>query len=89
MKNITVGGAFECLGMDFKELDLSNSGNHYALVFQDYLSKWLEVYAVPDRKAETVAKCLVDVIWKHGTLARIIYDRVAEFLSKVFQERGD
>ena len=86
LKNITVGGAFECLGMDFKEMDLSHSGNRYALVFQDYLSKWPEVYAVPDRKAETVAKCLVDVIWKHGTPARIIRDRAAEFLSEVFQE---
>ena len=40
LKSITVGGAFECLGMDFKEMDLSHSGNRYALVFQDYLSKW-------------------------------------------------
>ena len=56
LKNITVGGVFECLRMDFKEMDLSHSGNHYALVFQDYLSKWPEVYAVPDRKAEIVAE---------------------------------
>ena len=50
LNNITVSGAFECPGMDFKEMDFSHSGNRYALVFQDYLSKWPEVYAVPDRK---------------------------------------
>ena len=36
--------------------------NRFALVFQDYLSKWPEVYAVVDRTAQTVAKCLADVI---------------------------
>ena len=82
--NIPVGGVFECVGMDFVKLD--SSGNRYALVFQDYLSKWPEVYAVSDRKTETVAECLLDVIWKHGVPMRIIHDRVTEFLSNVLQE---
>ena len=56
--SIPVGGPFECVGMDFVEMDKSRSGNRYALVIQDYLTKWPEVYAVPDRKAETVARCL-------------------------------
>jgi len=64
----------------------SKSGNRYALVLQDYLTKWPEVYAVPDRKADTVVKCLMDFIWKHGTPNRIIHDRAAEFLSEVLQE---
>ena len=50
------------------------------------MTKWPEVYAVPDRKADTVAKCLMDFIWKHGTPNRIIHDRAAEFLSEVLQE---
>ena len=66
LKSIVVGGAFECVGMDFKEMDKSKLGNRYALVLQDYLTKWPEIYAVPDRKAETVAKCLMDFIYKHG-----------------------
>ena len=84
--SIPVGGIFECVGMDFVEFDLSSSGNRYALVFQDYLSKWPEVYAVTNRKAETVAQCLLDLIWKHGVPRRIIHDRAAEFLSNVLQE---
>lgn len=43
--------------MDFVELDKSTAGNCYALVFQDYLTKWPEVYVVNNRRAETVAKC--------------------------------
>ena len=86
LKSIEVGGPFECVGMDFLEMDKSNGGNRYALVFQDYLTKWPKVYPVKDRKAETVAKCLLDLIWKHGVPNRIIHDRAAEFLSEVLQE---
>ena len=53
--SIPVGGPFDMIGMDFVELDVSKSGNRYALVFQDYLSKWPEVYALSNRWAETVA----------------------------------
>ena len=84
--NIPVGGSFECIGMDFVELDQSADGNRYALVLQDYLTKWPEVYAVANRKAETVAAYLVDLIWRHGVPSRIIHDRAAEFLSEVIQE---
>jgi len=83
---IPVGGVFECVGVDFVELDLSSSGNRYALVFQDYLSKWPEVHTVSNRKAETVAECLLDLIWKHRVPMRIIHDRATEFLSNVLQE---
>ena len=86
LKSIQVGGPFECIGMDFKQMDVSHSGNRYALVFQDYLTKWPEVYPVPDRTAPTVAKCLADLIWKHGVPVKIIHDRAAEFLSDVVQE---
>ena len=58
LKCILVGGPFECLGMDFKEIDVSEDGNKYALVFQDYLTRWPEVFAVKDRTGTTVAKCL-------------------------------
>ena len=66
--------------MDILELDLSSSGNRYA---QDYLSKW---YAVSNRRADTVADCLLDLIWKHGVPMRVIPDRAVEFLSNVLQE---
>ena len=84
--SIPVSGPFDCIGMDFVELDMSKQGNRYALVFQDYLSKWPEVYALADRKATTVAKCLTDLAWKHGVPNKIIHDRAPEFLSEVLQE---
>ena len=53
--SIPVGGPFDCVGMDFMELDVTQDGNRYALVFQDHLTKWPEVYALSNRKAKTVA----------------------------------
>ena len=75
--------------MDFVEQNLSKQGNRYALVFQDYLSKWPEVYALADRKATTVAKCLTDLVWKHSVPNKIIHDRAAEFLSEVLQDTAE
>jgi len=72
--------------MDFKEFDVSKKGNRYALVFQDYLTKWPEVFPVADRTAQTVAGCLAELVWRHGVPARIIHDRAAEFLSDVLQD---
>ena len=84
--SIPVGGPFECIGMDFVEMDRSRDGRRYALVIKDYLTKWLEVYVLPNRKAETVAKCLLDLTWRHGVPSQIIHDRVAEFMAEVLQE---
>ena len=72
--------------MDFKEFDVSYKGNRYALVFQDYLTKWPEVYPVSDWKAQTVAGCLAELVWRDGMPSHIIHDRVPEFLSDVLQD---
>ena len=76
--SIPVGGPFDCIGMDFVELDVTEDGNRYALVFQYYLTKWPEVYTLSNRKAETVAQCLLDLVWKHGVPNKIIHNRAAE-----------
>ena len=86
LHSIPVGEPFACIGMDFKEMDESYDKNRFALVFQDYLSKWPEVYAVADRTAQTVAKCLADMIYRHGVPSTIIHDRAPEFLSDVLQD---
>ena len=89
LQSIPVGEPFECLGMDFKEMDPSHEGNRYALVLQDYLTKWPEVFAVPERTASTIAKCLCDVIWRHGVPRKIIHDRAPEFLSELLQDTAE
>ena len=67
-------------------MDTSTDGNRYALVFQDYLTKWPEVFPVKDRSATTVVTCLAELVWRHGVPAKIIHDRAAKFLSDVLQD---
>ena len=73
-KEYPVGEPFKCISMDFKEFDINEKENRYALVFQDYLIKWPEVYSVQDQKAPTVASCLADLVWWHGVPTQTIYD---------------
>ena len=63
LHSIAVGEPFACISMDFKEMDKSFDDNWYALVFQDYLTKWLELYPVADCTSSTVARCLTDLIY--------------------------
>jgi len=86
VNSIPVGEPFEYVSMDFKEFDASNRGNRYTLVFQDYLTKWLEVFPVADRTAKIVASCLAELVWRHGVSACIVHDKAAEFLSHVLQD---
>ena len=86
LKTIEVGGPFECIRMDFLEMDSGKNRSKYALVLQDYLSTWPEMYPVKDRKVETVARCLLDLMWRHGVPARLIHDHAAEFLSEILQD---
>ena len=47
---------------------LSKEGNQYLCVLQDYFSKWIEVYEMPDKKALSVAKCPVKFMARYGRL---------------------
>ena len=75
LKSIPVGGPFEMIGVDVLQLPLSHLGNEYAVVFQDYLTKWPEVFAVADQKAQTIAHLLVEqIIARHGVPQRLLSD---------------
>ncbi len=39
--------------------DRPDHGHRFILMMIDYYSKWAEVYALPNHKAETVANCIV------------------------------
>ena len=83
---IPVAGPFDCIGVDIIQFPCSYDGNKYALVFMDYLTKWPEVFAIADQKAETVAQALVEVVSRHGVPAKLLSDRGANFLSDLLHE---
>ena len=51
---IPVSGPFERVGVDVIQFPRSTSGNMYAVVFMDYLTKWPDVFAVADQTAATM-----------------------------------
>jgi len=50
-------------------------GNQYLVIFINYLTKWPEVYAIPNAKAVTMAKVFVEqiVCW-HGAPEALLSD---------------
>lgn len=68
-------------------LPITDDGNMYVLVVADYYTKYVEAYAIPDEKAETLARKLVDeFICRCGVPNEIHSDQSRNFESKVFQE---
>ena len=56
----------------------------------DYLTKWPEVFPVPDQSAATVARLLVEeIVSRHGVPAEVLSDRGRAFLSGLMKEVGE
>ena len=73
--------------MDVFQLPLTESGNRYVVVFADYLTKWIEAFAVSEQSAETIARLLVEEVFcRHGAPAELLSDRGANFLSELVGE---
>ena len=53
----------------------------------DYLTKWPEVFPVPDQTATTVAKVTVEgIICRHGVPEGLLSDRGSNFMSELVSE---
>ena len=59
---IPVTRPFQILGMDIMALPKTTKGNQYALVFQDFLTKWPSVFALPDQQTDRIVKILAEYI---------------------------
>ena len=74
-------------GIDVLQMPLTESGNKYCIVLVDYLTKWPEVYAVPDQTSLTIAQILTrEFIPRFGVPAMLLSDRGANFLSTLMSE---
>ena len=86
---ILVAGPFDRVGVDVIQFPRSRDGNQLAVVFVDYLTKWLEVFAAPNQSAATIAKLLVEeIVNRHGVPAEILSDHGRAFLSRLMKEVG-
>ena len=75
------------MGGDVIQYPKSQSGNQYAVVFTDCLTKWPEVFATKDQTALTIAELFVEeIICRHGIPGQLLSDRGAAFLSRLLRE---
>ena len=88
MQVYNVGAPLERLAIDvIGPLPETDQGNRYILVVMDYFSKWVEVLAMPEQSAATVAHLLVnEVISRFGVPLQIHTDQGCNFESVLFKE---
>nr|GEV53940.1 DNA-directed DNA polymerase [Tanacetum cinerariifolium] len=82
--SVQVCEIFDIWGIDFMGLFPSSKGNKYILVAVDYLSKWVEVKALPTNNARVVVKFLKSLFSRFSIPLAIISDRGTHFCNDQF-----
>ena len=79
---------WEVLSIDFlTDLPLTERGNKHLLVCCDHFTRWVEVFALPDMTAVTVARVLAEEVFsRYGCPRRLHSDCAANFRSQVIAE---
>ena len=68
-------------------LPITYRGNNCILVIEEYFTRFMESYPLPDQKAETVAQTLIyEFICRYGTPLEINMDQERKFQSALFQQ---
>uniref|UniRef100_A0A8C1IKZ9 Integrase catalytic domain-containing protein n=1 Tax=Cyprinus carpio TaxID=7962 RepID=A0A8C1IKZ9_CYPCA len=77
---------FERVAMDILELPATSKGNRYVLVVEDYFTKFVNLYPLPNQSAQTVAHCLFeDYVLLHGVPETLHSDQGRQFEAEVVQ----
>ena len=87
MTSIDTGkGPFEHIALDLLKLPITERGNQYLLVIEDYFSKWVEAFPLLRTNAPSVAQCVLNGwIARFGCPYSILSDQGREFESKLFK----
>ena len=87
MGTVRVGAPMERIAVDVMgPLNETERHNCYILVVQDYFSKWVEAYPVPNEQATTVAeKIASEWVCRYGAPQSLHSDQGTNFESAVFQ----
>ena len=77
----------DLISIDFLvELPIPNDNNKHILTIVDNFTKYLKVYAVPDRTSKTTAKCIYDYILTYEIPLRLFLDQNPAYEAELFQE---
>lgn len=87
LQSIQVHRPFELVAFDLiGPFPVTASGNQYAIVLSDYLTRWVEVCPLPAATASHVADFLYShVILRHGCPERVLSDNGTHFTSEVIK----
>eukprot|EP00611_Tribonema_gayanum_P027009 TRINITY_DN6564_c0_g2_i4.p1 TRINITY_DN6564_c0_g2~~TRINITY_DN6564_c0_g2_i4.p1 ORF type:complete len:576 (-),score=37.88 TRINITY_DN6564_c0_g2_i4:1495-3222(-) len=86
--DIDLQHAFQLAGFDIVgPFPKTRRGNSYIVVFTDYLTRWPEAFAIPDKSAATVARIIVsEIIPRHGCPQMFLSDNAKEFRGMLMKE---
>ncbi|XP_059288407.1 uncharacterized protein LOC132041725 [Lycium ferocissimum] len=85
MKFVMEVEVFDVWGIDFMGPFVSSGGMKYILVAVDYVSKWVEVVALPNNEAKSVMGFLKkNIFTRFGTPRAIISDGGSHFCNRAF-----
>ncbi|KAL1254822.1 hypothetical protein QQF64_012883 [Cirrhinus molitorella] len=87
MGTVRVGGPMERIAVDLMgPMNETERFNRYILVVQDYFTKWVEAYPLPNDQAVTVAEVIVaEWVCRYGAPLTLHSDQGTNFESEVFQ----
>ena len=88
LQTIQAGYPLQVVGVDIMgPLPESEAGNLYVLVASEYFTKWVEVYAIPNQEAITVAKKLTDEMFcRFSPPEQLHSDQGRQFESELIKE---
>lgn len=83
-----VGAPFDRIGIDIVgHCPITANNNEYIIVIQDYFTKWVEAFAVPNHTAQTVGdKLVTELFCRFGIPKQIHSDQGREFCSELMAE---
>ena len=84
--SLPVGRPWEMLAVDVLEVPISNHGNRYLLVVQDYFTKWAEAFPMPDQTAKRITNILIGLCATMGLPQIIHSDQGRNFESAILHQ---
>ena len=76
-----IGNPWKRIAVDVLEVPMNSEGNRYILVIQDYFTKWMEAFPMPDQKSDRIVRLLNNLFCRLGIPEELHSDQGRNFES--------